>query len=271
LKASQQGVNPVSQDKGLSASAVAAAPAAKTVTAAILVIGDEILSGRTKDKNIGLIADHLTAIGIELNEVRIVGDRKEAIVAALNALRTSHDYVFTTGGIGPTHDDITADSVAAAFAVEIGEDPMAMALLAAHCERRGVPLTAPRRRMARVPSGATLIKNVISAAPGFMLDNVVVMAGVPSVMEAMLEDATQYLRTGQLMHSFTIPLARPEGDVAEILTEAQAAHPDVMMGSYPSYANGLASVELVLRARDRARLATAARHLEAALRACDIL
>ncbi len=261
----------MSEDIDLSASAASRGLSADTVTAAILVIGDEILSGRTKDKNIGTIADHLTNIGIELTEVRIVGDRQDAIVTALNALRASHDYVFTTGGIGPTHDDITADSVGAAFGIPVGEDPMALALIAAHCERRSVPLTPPRRRMARVPEGATLIKNVISAAPGFMLDNVIVMAGVPSVMEAMLEDATQYLRTGRRIHSFTIPLARPEGDVAEILSRAQTAHPDVMMGSYPSYANGIASVELVLRARDPARLATAARFLEASLRACDIL
>lgn len=247
------------------------ASGASTVTAAILVIGDEILSGRTKDKNIGTIADHLTAIGIELEEVRVVGDRAEAIIAALNALRMTYDYVFTTGGIGPTHDDITADAVAAAFDVAIGEDPMALALLAAHCERRNVPLTPTRRRMARVPQGATLIKNVISAAPGFMLNNVIVMAGVPSVMEAMLEDATQYLRTGPQMHSFSIPLARPEGDVADILAAAQVAHPDVAMGSYPSYTSGIPTVELVLRSRDPVRLATAARNLEAALRACDIL
>ncbi|MGD9667623.1 MAG: competence/damage-inducible protein A [Hyphomicrobiaceae bacterium] len=249
----------------------AGASGAKTVTAAVLVIGDEILSGRTKDKNIGFIADHLNAIGIELVEVRIVGDSTGAIVEALNALRSRYDYVFTTGGIGPTHDDITADAVAEAFSLAIEEDPTALALIAAHCERRGVPLTPPRRRMARVPTGATLIKNAISAAPGFMLDNVIVMAGVPSVMEAMLEDATQYLRTGPRMHSFSIVLARPEGDVAEILTAAQAAHADVAMGSYPSYANGIATVELVLRSRDPVRLATAACHLEAALRGCDIL
>ena len=247
------------------------ASASAPITAAVLVIGDEILSGRTKDRNIGTIADYLTGIGIDPVEVRIVGDNKAAIVAAVNALRASADYVFTTGGIGPTHDDITADAVAAAFGVPVGEDPMALALLAAHCERRGVPLTPPRRRMARIPSGATLIKNFISAAPGFMMENVFVMAGVPSVMEAMLQDATQYLRTGQPMQSVSIPLNRAEGDIAEILATQQDLHPDVSMGSYPSYANGYAQVDLVLRSRDKAKLATAARHLEAALRACDIL
>lgn len=242
-----------------------------TVTAAILVIGDEILSGRTKDRNIGTIADHLTQIGIELIEVRIVGDRQAAIIEAVNALRARCDYVFTTGGIGPTHDDITADAIGAAFGVAVGEDPLALALLAAHCERRGVPMTPPRRRMARIPEGATLIKNIISAAPGFMLQNVIVMAGVPSVMEAMLQDVTQHLRTGPRMHSISIPLNRPEGDIAEILRAQQALHPDVAMGSYPSFNNGQLRTELVLRSRDPARLATAARHLETALRACDIL
>jgi len=262
----------VSEGTGVSSGAVnACASGAETVSAAILVIGDEILSGRTKDKNIGAIADHLTAIGIELAEVRIVGDSATAIVEALNALRSRYDYVFTTGGIGPTHDDITADAVAEAFGVAINEDPTALALIAAHCERRGVALTPPRRRMARFPAGATLIKNAISAAPGFMLDNVIVMAGVPSVMVAMLEDATQYLRTGPRMHSFSILLARPEGDVAEILRSAQADHADVAMGSYPSYANGIATVELVLRSRDPVCLATAACQLEAALRARALL
>ncbi|MFV0368716.1 MAG: competence/damage-inducible protein A [Hyphomicrobiaceae bacterium] len=244
---------------------------ADTVTAAILVIGDEILSGRTKDKNVGKIADHLTEIGIELVEVRIVADRRDAIIEALNVLRARNDYVFTTGGIGPTHDDITAESVAAAFGVAISVNPMARGLLAAHCERRGVPLTETRLRMARVPEGATLIKNVISAAPGFMLDNVIVMAGVPSVMAAMLEDVTQYLRTGLKIHSLTLALACPEGDVAEVLTHAQSTHPDVAMGSYPTYQDGVAAVELVLRGRDQGRLATAARHLETELRIRKLL
>lgn len=262
----------MSEASGVSSGAeVTCSAGVEKVTAAILVIGDEILSGRTKDKNIGVIADHLTAIGIELVEVRIVGDTAMAIVDALNALRRRYDYVFTTGGIGPTHDDITADAIAGAFGVAIDEDPTALALIAVHCERRGVPLTPTRRRMARIPVGANLIKNAISAAPGFMLENVIVMAGVPSVMEAMLEDATQYLRRGPRMHSFSILLARPEGDVADILRAAQAEHRDVAMGSYPSYANGIPTVELVLRSRDPVSLASAACQLEAALKACDIL
>ncbi|MGD9785673.1 MAG: competence/damage-inducible protein A [Hyphomicrobiaceae bacterium] len=242
-------------------------PCPATVTAAVLVIGDEILSGRTKDKNIGTIADHLTAIGIELREVRIVGDERMAIVSALNALRGAYDYVFTTGGIGPTHDDITADSIAEAFGVAIGEDPMALALIAAHCERRGVPLTPPRRRMARLPAGAMLVKNAISAAPGFMIRNVVVMAGVPSIMEVMLQDVTPHLRTGPQVRSVTIDIPRPEGDIAEILARHQAENPDVAMGSYPYFSEGRPKVQIVLRSREPARLASVSRALEDMLRA----
>ena len=158
------------------------------ITAAILVIGDEILSGRTKDANIGVIADHLIEQGIDLKEVRIVPDEEAGIIAALNALRTRYAYVFTTGGIGPTHDDITADSVAKAFGVHIGRDARAVALMEAYYDGRGIALTDARLRMARIPEGATLIMNAISAAPGFMLGNVIVMAGVPAIMRVMLED-----------------------------------------------------------------------------------
>lgn len=241
------------------------------VRAAILVIGDEILSGRTKDKNIGTIADHLTAIGIDLMEVRVVGDREAAIIEALDALRARFDYVFTTGGIGPTHDDITADAIAKAFGVAIDIDPTARDLIAQLCERRGVPLTATRLRMARIPVGAILIKNAVSAAPGFMIGNVIVMAGVPVVMESMLADVTPRLRTGRRMLSMSFDLARPEGDIAEILSAQQQAHPDVAMGSYPTYRDGRPTVQLVLRSRDPERLALAGRNLEAALKACDIL
>jgi molybdenum cofactor synthesis domain-containing protein len=166
------------------------------VTAALMVIGDEILSGRTKDKNIGHVADHLTAIGIQMKEVRIVPDEEPEIVAALNALRKRYDYVFTTGGIGPTHDDITADAVAKAFAVGIDVDERALAPMRAHFQRRGVELTPARMRMARIPFGAELVENSISIAPGFMLGNVIVMAGIPSIMHVMLDAATKYLKTG---------------------------------------------------------------------------
>src|SRR5579863_6054278 len=159
----------------------------KVITAAVLVIGDEILSGRTKDRNVGYIAEYLTNMGIELREARVVPDVEAEIVAALNALRARYTYVFTTGGIGPTHDDITADAVAKAFGVAIGEDPRALAIM---MERyKPEDLTAARRRMARIPEGADLIENPVSKAPGFRIGNVIVMAGVPSVMQAMLDNA----------------------------------------------------------------------------------
>ena len=171
------------------------------VTAALLVIGDEILSGRTKDKNIGHIADHLTAIGIQMKEVRIVADEEPEIVDAVNALRKRYDYVFTTGGIGPTHDDITADSIAKAFGVGIDVDERALAPMRAYFQRRGVELTPARMRMARIPFGAELVENSVSIAPGFMLGNVIVMAGIPNIMHVMLEAATKFLKTGKKMLS----------------------------------------------------------------------
>src|SRR5687767_4759749 len=157
------------------------------VTAAVLVIGDEILSGRTKDKNIGYIAEYLTAIGIDLKEVRVVPDEEDEIVAALNAMRRRYTYVFTTGGIGPTHDDITADCVAKAFGVPIDHDPRAVAILKERLGARGVELNEARLRMARIPQGADLVDNPVSGAPGFWIGNVIVMAGVPTIMQAMLD------------------------------------------------------------------------------------
>ncbi|HXZ15603.1 MAG TPA: competence/damage-inducible protein A, partial [Roseiarcus sp.] len=175
---------------------------ALTVTAAVLVIGDEILSGRTKDKNIGYIAEYLARIGVDLKEARVVPDVEEEIVAALNALRARYDYVITTGGIGPTHDDITADAVARAFGVPIGEDPRAIAIM---LERYAeADLTPARRRMARMPEGAVLIENPISRAPGFRIGNVFVLAGVPSVMQAMLDGAVKEMRTGAVMQVATV-------------------------------------------------------------------
>jgi len=235
----------------------------RDITAAILVIGDEILSGRTKDKNIGLIADQLTAIGIRLREVRVVADEVDAIVAAVNELRTRYDFLFTTGGIGPTHDDITADSMAAAFAVPIDIDPRAVAIMQPYYESRGLELTPARLRMARIPEGATLIHNPVSSAPAFMLGNVVVMAGVPWIMEGMLAEATKLLPTGRPMLSETIPVDRPESEIAELLSAHQAAHPDVRMGSYPQVRDGRYMTELVLRSTDPERL----RHVAATLRA----
>jgi molybdenum cofactor synthesis domain-containing protein len=237
--------------------------AAKVVTAALLVIGDEILSGRTKDKNIGYIADHMTAIGIRLKEVRIVADEEGEIVAAINALRARNDYVFTTGGIGPTHDDITADSVAKAFGVGIDVDPRALALMKPYYEKRGLELTPARLRMARIPFGAELVENRLSIAPGFRMDNVIVMAGVPSVMQVMLDAVTPTLRTGAKMLSATIDLSRPEGEIAMLFEAHQKLYPDVPMGSYPFFRDGRPGTQLVLRSTDAARLVEA----EAGLRA----
>jgi molybdenum cofactor synthesis domain-containing protein len=194
----------------------AIAPQQDRITAAVLVIGDEILSGRTKDQNIGTIADHLTPLGIDLKEVRIVPDVEQSIIEALDALRSKFTYVFTTGGIGPTHDDITADCVAKAFGVAIGIDPRARALMQDYYGARGIELTDARLRMARLPAGAQLVHNEISAAPGFMIGNVIVMAGVPSIMRAMLMDATQHLKTGTPVQSRTINLPYPEGEIAEL-------------------------------------------------------
>jgi molybdenum cofactor synthesis domain-containing protein len=238
---------------------------ADDITAALLVIGDEILSGRTKDRNIGAIADHLTAIGIRLKEVRVVADDEAEIVAAVNALRDRYSYLFTTGGIGPTHDDITADSIAKAFGVSIDIDRRARALMQAACDARGVELTASRLRMARLPAGSLLVENAISVAPGFMLDNVIVMAGIPDIMRGMLEAVTPRLKTGARMLSETIPLDRPESQIADIFAAHQKRFPDVAMGSYPSLRDGRPATDLVLRCVDAVRLLEARDTLKRAL------
>ena len=226
------------------------------VSAAILVIGDEILSGRTKDKNIGYIADYLMQIGIDLREVRIVPDVEDEIVDAVNALRARYTYVFTTGGIGPTHDDITADSIAKAFGVGISEHPRAIELLLTRIKPED--LNEARRRMARIPHGAELVENRVSTAPGFMIGNVIVMAGVPSIMQAMLAEVTPRLETGARMLSRSIALDRPEAEIAELFAAHQKAYPDVAMGSYPSLRDGRPHTDLVLRAADEQRLNDAA-------------
>ncbi len=232
--------------------------AVETITAAILVIGDEILSGRTKDKNIGHIADHCTQIGIQVREVRVVSDVEDDIVDAVNALRQRYTYVFTTGGIGPTHDDITADSIAKAFGVGIDHHPQVKQLLMDSFARRGVEATPARLRMARIPDGAELIENRLSVAPGFKVDNVIVMAGIPNVMHAMLDSISPRLKTGKVMLSVTIELLRPEGEIAELFGETQAEFPDVPMGSYPFNRDArVFGTQLVLRATDPARLAAA--------------
>ena len=231
------------------------------ITAALLIIGDEILSGRTKDKNIGMLADHLTALGIRLREVRIVGDQEGAIVEAVNALRAKFSYVFTTGGIGPTHDDITAESIAKAFEVKIDIDPRAVALMEPEYKRRGLELTPARLRMARIPDGGELIHNSVSMAPGFIMGNVIVMAGVPAIMAAMFNDVAPTLTRGVKLFSKTLTLAHPEAEIAELFATHQELYPTVSMGSYPSFHDGKYKTELVLRATDSDHLQKVANEL----------
>jgi molybdenum cofactor synthesis domain-containing protein len=228
------------------------------VTAGILVIGDEILSGRTKDKNIGYIAEYLTTIGIDLREVRVVADDEAAIVEALNALRARYTYVFTTGGIGPTHDDITADCVAKAFGVAIDYDPRVVAMLKERYAAMGTEMNEARMRMTRVPQGADLVPNRVSAAPGFWIGNVIVMAGVPSIMQAMLDAVAPKLRTGIKILSETVRADCREGDLGTELGEVAKAHPDVMIGSYPFVDDVRGpNTNIVVRGRHPARLADA--------------
>ena len=240
-----------------------AAPA--IVTAGLLVIGDEILSGRTKDKNIGFIAEYLTALGIDLMQVRIVGDDEAAIVEALNALRSRYTYVFTTGGIGPTHDDITADCVAKAFGVSIGYDPRAVAIMTERYAAMGTEMNEARMRMTRIPAGAELVLNKVSAAPGFWIGNVIVMAGVPSIMQAMLDTVAPKLRTGVKVMSETVRADCREGDIGTELGEVAKAHPEVMIGSYPFVDLRGPNTNIVVRARDPAQLAAAKSAVEAML------
>lgn len=240
------------------------------VTAALLVIGDEILSGRTKDKNIGTIADRLTGIGIALKEVRIVADDEAAIVEAVNALRARYTYLFTTGGIGPTHDDITADSIAKAFGVAIDVDPRAVAIMKPAYEKRGIELNAARMRMARIPQGADLLVNEVSVAPGFKMGNVFVMAGVPAIMESMLSCAIPHLQTGARVLSHSIIVQHAEGEIAELFGAHQAAWPAVAMGSYPAFKDGQYSTDLVLRSADDTVLTHAARELREKLAAAGL-
>jgi molybdenum cofactor synthesis domain-containing protein len=232
-----------------------------TVTAAILVIGDEILSGRTKDRNVGYIAEYLARIGVDVREARVVPDIEDEIVAAVNALRTRYDYVVTTGGIGPTHDDITADAVARAFGVSIGEDPRALAVMM----ERYLPadLNPARRRMARIPAGADLIDNPISKAPGFRIGNVIVLAGVPSVMQAMLDFAAKTLNTGAVMLVNTVDAdSIPEGRYGEPLGAIAAAHPEVTIGSYPAFKDGRFNNQIVVRGKVEEAVAAARKAVE---------
>ena len=235
----------------------------KHITAAILVIGDEILSGRTKDKNIGYIADYLTNIGIDLREVRIVPDVMEEIVEALNALRARYSYVFTTGGIGPTHDDITADAVAQAFGVELYEDER---IIAAMLERiKPEDLNEARRRMARVPKGGDLVPNPVNKIPGFRIGNVITMAGVPMIMQAMLDSVAPTLETGVKLTMHAIDAGLPEGQYATPLADIAKAHETLSIGSYPSYVDGAFRNQIIVRGREPQQVAAAAEEIEAML------
>jgi molybdenum cofactor synthesis domain-containing protein len=234
----------------------------QSVTAALLVIGDEILSGRTKDRNIGIVADFLAGHGIELREVRVVPDDIAEIAGAVNALRYRYTYAFTTGGIGPTHDDMTAEAVAGAFGVPLIEDTRALALM-----RRRISsehLNEARRRMARIPQGAQLVENHVSAAPGFWIGNVIVMAGVPAIVEAMLEAVAPKLQSGPPTLSRTIDVGdMPEGAFASELAAEAVRHPAVSIGSYPSYKDGKFANQIVARGKHKEDVEAAVASIEA--------
>jgi Predicted nucleotide-utilizing enzyme related to molybdopterin-biosynthesis enzyme MoeA len=238
---------------------------ASNPTAAVLIIGNEILSGRTKDANLPHIAEKLGGIGVRLREARVVPDVEEEIIAALNALRSRYSYVFTTGGIGPTHDDITSACVAKAFGVALERNPEAVERLERHY---GDPskLNEARLRMANIPAGATLVDNPISAAPGFQIGNVFVMAGVPNIMQAMLDGILPRLQGGPALHARTVACELAEGRIAEDLGALQDRYPDLEIGSYPYFRNGFFGVSLVLRGTDEPRLEAATEELAGIVR-----
>ncbi|MHA7866597.1 MAG: competence/damage-inducible protein A [Salipiger thiooxidans] len=223
-------------------------------TASMIVIGDEILSGRTRDSNMHHLAKELTKVGIDLREVRVVSDEREAIVGAVTALAAETTHVFTSGGIGPTHDDITADCVAAAFGAHIDIREDAYALLAAHYERQGAEFNAARQRMARIPDGAVLIENPVSIAPGFALENVYVMAGVPAVFEAMVASVLPTLTGGAPLLSQNLRIERGEGEIAGPLAALATEYSDLSIGSYPFQKNGIYGANIVIRGQDGARV-----------------
>ncbi|NEX91427.1 molybdopterin-binding protein [Caulobacter sp. 17J65-9] len=237
-------------------------------SAAVLIIGDEILSGRTQDTNLNVIARFLADLGVDLQEARTVGDGHDRIVEALDALRARYDYVITTGGIGPTHDDVTAEAVAAAFGVDLPFHPEALAIL----ERRyDGDFNAARRRMARIPQGATLIRNPVSDAPGFQIDNVFVLAGVPQIMTAMLDDVRPRMRTGRVkVERAAVVSGAGEGLLAAPLEAAARARPDLSFGSYPRFAEGGWGVKLVVGGRDVAAVDAATRELLDLLREAGV-
>jgi molybdenum cofactor synthesis domain-containing protein len=235
---------------------------AATVTACMLIIGNEILSGRTQDENLRYVALGLNDVGVRLMEVRVIPDVPETIVRTVNEARKTYDYVFTSGGIGPTHDDITSECIAAAFGVALHKDPQAVAILEAY-----IPggLNEARLRMATVPMGAELIQNPVSAAPGFRMENVFVMAGVPAVMKAMFDNVKRGLKGGAKMSSRSVRVELAEGLIAETLSKLQDANPDVEIGSYPAMRRGSFGVSVVIRGTDEVRLDTVAAALKQGL------
>ena len=241
-----------------------AGPAPPTVTACALIIGNEILSGRTPDANLAFLAQGLGEAGIRLREARVIPDDRDAIVAAVNEVRRKFDYVFTTGGIGPTHDDITAECVAAAFGVRLTLNPAAKRLLEGHYPRGG--LNAARLRMAYMPEGATLLPNPVSRAPGFRIDNVFVLAGVPQVMQATFNELKHRLRGGARMLSRSVSCALGEGTIAQDLAALQERYADLEIGSYPYFRRSDFGVTLVVRGTERGRIAEAVEELKALIR-----
>lgn len=235
----------------------------QTVSAALIIVGNEILSGRTQDKNLTYLAEHLNTVGVALTEVRVIPDIRETIIRTVREMSANFDYVFTTGGIGPTHDDITADCVAAAFGVDLPVNEDAKRRLEIHYENSGLELNAARMRMARIPEGATLIDNPVSAAPGFRIENVHVMAGVPKIMQAMLAGILPTLSGGRPVVSVTIRSTLPEGKAAEGLGALAAAYPDLDFGSYPAWTQTAFRLSVVIRGQDPERVEKAAREVEA--------
>lgn len=232
----------------------------RTFTAALIIIGDEILSGRTQDANTPWIAEKLIGMGIALNEVRVIRDKEAAIIEAVHALKGQVDYLFTTGGIGPTHDDITAASMAKAFNMELEVNPEALDMMIAHYGR-AEDITPARKKMAMIPKGAALIDNPVSGPPGFIIENVYVMAGVPRIMQAMFDNVMLLLTPGKPVLSNTIACSLQESVVAEKLSDIQDRFPEVSIGSYPHYRGGLLGLSIVLRSTESGLLKSASQEV----------
>lgn len=234
-------------------------PEKNTYTAAAIIIGNEILSGRTQDTNTAFMAERLTSHGVQLREVRVIPDVEETIISTVNVLRAEHDYVFTTGGIGPTHDDITAESIAKAFDVKIDVNDEAFKILEEYYGLEN--LTTPRAKMAQIPDGATLIPNPVSAAPGFNIGNVYVFAGVPRIMQAMMEHVLSTLKGGDPVLSCSVSCSLPESEMAEAVGALQNKYNNIEIGSYPHFRSGVLGLSIVLRSTDKDVLRKAADEL----------